>query len=435
LEHAKVLAKSTDKTKLFKAYNDCKSLYLDSLVSGNLSIRRGALECIVASADKLRIEVGKYRKELASLKPVAKKLATAKPKKAVSKVKVIKRHHLKSARWDGAELVLEFSEPLKNHQVNYFKLIDKKQKSYRYIFDIDSSMQQQTHPLTHAQIKRIKIAQHTTTRLRLVLENDSSLPIRFRLRQNRLIITPGVKEVVAPKPVYTAAPDTSSKVIVIDPGHGGRDSGAVGYKKYREKMVTLQIATELSKILKANGYKVYMTRTGDTYLKLRKRTEVANRKNADMFISIHANAIARKKDYEKVYGIETYFLSPARSERAENVAALENSAEIEDMNHYGKESFLNFLNREKIIASNKLAIDLQQGALRVLRKHYSKVRDGGVRKGPFWVLVGAQMPAVLVEVGFITNTMEAKRIANRTYQKYFAQGLAEGIDRYFAKNP
>ena len=99
------------------------------------------------------------------------------------------------------------------------------------------------------------------------------------------------------------------------------------------------------------------------------------------------------------------------------------------------DSFLNFLNREKILASNKLAIDLQQGVLRTLRKNYSKIKDGGVRKGPFWVLVGAQMPAVLVEVGFVSNPIEAKRLITSRYQKRFAQGLAEGIERYFIKNP
>lgn len=108
---------------------------------------------------------------------------------------------------------------------------------------------------------------------------------------------------------------------------------------------------------------------------------------------------------------------------------------MDSMNRFGKDSFLNFLNREKILASNKLAIDIQQGMLRMLRSHYAKVKDGGVRKGPFWVLVGAQMPAVLVEVGFVSNPMEAKRLANRTYQKRLAQGLAEGIERYFLKNP
>jgi N-acetylmuramoyl-L-alanine amidase len=93
-----------------------------------------------------------------------------------------------------------------------------------------------------------------------------------------------------------------------------------------------------------------------------------------------------------------------------------------------------FLNNHKIVASNKLAIDLQQGVLAELRKYYKGVKDGGVREGPFWVLVGAQMPAVLIEVGFITHPIEAKRLVNKLYQKRFAKGIADGIERYFIKN-
>jgi N-acetylmuramoyl-L-alanine amidase len=189
---------------------------------------------------------------------------------------------------------------------------------------------------------------------------------------------------------------------------------------------------ELKKILRARGYKVYMTRDRDKFVKLSKRTEFANKKKADIFISIHANAVGRK-NAKKVQGVECYFLSPSRSKRAERVAAKENSADLSDMNRYGKNTFLNFLNSHKIVASNKLAIDLQRGMLGALNKKY-KVRDGGVREGPFWVLVGAQMPAVLVEVGFISHPTEAKRLVNSHYRKTMAIGLANGIERYFAKN-
>ena len=104
------------------------------------------------------------------------------------------------------------------------------------------------------------------------------------------------------------------------------------------------------------------------------------------------------------------------------------------MNKYGKNSFLNLLNHHNILASNKLAIDLQRGMLGALNKKYKDVKDGGVREGPFWVLVGAQMPSVLVEVGFISNSSEAKRLVNDRYRKIMAKGLANGIERYFAKN-
>ncbi len=171
-----------------------------------------------------------------------------------------------------------------------------------------------------------------------------------------------------------------------------------------------------------------MTRNRDKFVKLSKRTQYANRKKADIFISIHANAVG-KKNAHKVHGIECYFLSPSRSSRAESIAAKENSADLSEMNRYGKNTFLKFLNHHKILASNKLAIDLQRGMLGSLRKY--KVKDGGVREGPFWVLVGAQMPAVLVEVGFITHPKEAKRLVDPKYRKTMALGLANGIERYF----
>ncbi|MDA3907526.1 MAG: N-acetylmuramoyl-L-alanine amidase, partial [Sulfurimonas sp.] len=223
-----------------------------------------------------------------------------------------------------------------------------------------------------------------------------------------------------------------NKVIVIDAGHGGKDPGAVGYRNYREKVIVYKISQELKKILRARGYKVHMTRDRDKFVKLSKRTDYANKKKADIFVSIHANAVGRN-NANKVHGIECYFLSPSRSKLAERVAAKENTADLSEMNRYGKNTFLNFLNSHKIVASNKLAIDLQRGMLGSLNKKY-KVKDGGVREGPFWVLVGAQMPAVLVEVGFISHPQEAKKLVDPKYRKTIAIGLANGIERYFAKN-
>jgi len=135
-----------------------------------------------------------------------------------------------------------------------------------------------------------------------------------------------------------------------------------------------------------------------------------------------------------VHGIECYFLSKSRTNRAKKVAEKENSADISDMNFYGKESFLNTLGSHNIVASNKLAIDLQRSMLARLKKSYQDIYDGGVREGPFWVLVGAQMPSVLVEVGFITHPKEARRLVNNRYQKKLAIGLANGIERYFLNN-
>lgn len=226
----------------------------------------------------------------------------------------------------------------------------------------------------------------------------------------------------------------SGKIIVIDAGHGGKDSGALSDKKgsLKEKDIVLSTALKLGGELKKRGYKVFYTRSSDKFINLRARTKFANDKKADLFISIHANAVPSSKARTSE-GVETFFLSPARSERSKEAAEKENQGDFEEINYFSKQSILNFLNREKIVASNKLAIDMQKGVLNQTRKKY-KVVDGGVREAPFWVLVGALMPAILIEIGYITHPSEGKRIANKNFQDLLAKGIADGIDNYFYNN-
>ena len=445
LKRANNYAKSSSKTDQFRAYNDYKNLYLRALMSGDTRLKKSALEGIVHSGNKLHIDVSQYARELlhmksskktSKIKKVQKTKKTAKKKS--KKITVKSSHKLKAVRWKDGRLVLKFDKKLRNNQINYFTLYDKKKRQYKYVFDIHASMLTKSQTLRKNGIDKIKLAQYNSNTLRLVIQNRSKLSIRFKKDRNSLYIRMSGVKITNPQK-YIKKKDKKyiynyrNKVIVIDAGHGGKDPGALGYRRYREKVVVLQIAKELKKILKARGYKVYMTRDRDKFIKLRNRTKFANAKRADIFISIHANAVGRK-DAKKVHGIECYFLSPSRSRRAKKVAAMENSADLEDMNFYGKQCFLNTINSHNIIAANKLAIDLQRGALGTLKKSYKNVKDAGVREGPFWVLVGAQMPAVLVEVGFITHPMEAKRLANRKYQRTMAKGLANGIERYFINN-
>ena len=236
-------------------------------------------------------------------------------------------------------------------------------------------------------------------------------------------------------PVKTASTkkitSAKGKVIVLDAGHGGDDPGAIN-GSLKEKNVVLSIAQKAGKELQGRGYKVYYTRSKDKFINLRDRTKYANDKAADLFISIHANAAPNKTKAATMHGIETFFLSPARSERSKNAATLENKSDIEEMNYFSKQTFLNFLNREKIIASNKLAIDVQREVLARAKSVSSKASDGGVREAPFWVLVGALMPAVLLEVGYITHPDEGELINNSKYQDALAKGLADGVDVYFS---
>ena len=439
LNRANGFMKSNNKSNQFRAYNDYKNLYLRALMNGDKKLLKRSLTGIVKSGNKLHIDISQYQKELQSNKPKTKYKA---PKsKSISKIKSKKKikiqssNKLKSVTWKNGKLYLKFEKKLNSNQINYFTKYDVKKKKYQYYFDVHASMLKSSQTLRKDNIDKIKLSQHNSNALRLFIEDKQKVKISFKKERSALIInisnsakkTPYRAKITTPKRL------DRNKVIVIDAGHGGKDPGATGYKRYREKVVVLQIAKDLSHILKTRGYKVYMTRNSDYFVKLSNRTKYANKKHADIFISIHANAVS-KKSAKKVHGLECYFLAKSRSGRAKRVAAKENQADLSEMDYYGKESFLNTINSHNIVAANKLAIDLQRGALGALNKKYKNVKDAGVREGPFWVLVGAQMPSVLVEVGFITHPTEAKRLVNSKYQQTLADGLANGIERYFLNN-
>lgn len=223
------------------------------------------------------------------------------------------------------------------------------------------------------------------------------------------------------------------KKIVLDAGHGGKDCGAMSANLVCEKDIVLEVVKFLHKELKKRGYSVLLTRDKDIYIDLVARTELANKKSADLFISVHANSIP-KRSTSNAHGIETYFLSTTRSERARKVAEQENKDNVNLMDYFSKSLLLNSLNTQRLIVSNKLAIDVQYGMLQSIRKNYPDVVDGGVREGPFWVLAGALMPSILIEIGYNSHAIESKRIQSKPYQKILAKGIADGIDSFFSKN-
>lgn len=379
------------------------------------------------------------------------------PSKPSTEILLVKRHRLVDTKWKETGLELIFDGPMDAKDIHLSKIIESDKQRFRYIIDIDSTSMSQLKTLEHKNINQLRLAQYNAKTLRLVIEHSHAISIKPVATGSSVYIDlslqPVAKELVTPPspiiqppvlelppligalpPLVTVTPrDRSKKVIVIDPGHGGKDSGAIG-NGYMEKNIVLQIGLELSSELKALGYTVYMTRSNDTFIELKDRTKFANDKMADLFLSIHANAIPKGADANAAYGIETYFLSPGRSERAMRVAALENSEDMGQMGAFGKLSFLNVLNTEKIIASNKLAIDIQKGVLNNLRKQFPNVKDNSVREAPFWVLVGAQMPAILLETGYISNPEESARIADSKYQKWMVDGMVDGVKHYFANN-
>lgn len=220
------------------------------------------------------------------------------------------------------------------------------------------------------------------------------------------------------------------KVIVIDAGHGGKDPGAIGYKGIQEKDIVLSIAKMVADRLRKDGHKVIETRTSDVFLELPERTFVANKEDADLFVSIHANSNKNKS----AYGIETYHLSKTSDERALELARRENAM----LNHGEFDALeellgaLNFSN--KLNVSRALAQFIQGNLSQVIGKqHPSTFKNLGAKGGPFYVLIGTHMAAVLVEVGFVTNPQEGKLLASSAYQKKLADGIVAGINEYLSK--
>ena len=217
------------------------------------------------------------------------------------------------------------------------------------------------------------------------------------------------------------------KRIIIDPGHGGHDGGAPGYLRgVREKDVVLKIARRLSrKIRKELGCEVILTRNTDRFLSLEERTAIANTRNADLFISIHANASKNKR----AYGIETYFLNLAKDDDAIRVAARENATSRKNISDL--QTILNdLMKNSKINESSRLASHIQKSICSNLKRYYSHIKNKGVKQAPFYVLLGAQMPSVLIETSFISNKRECSRLINGNYQEHICNAIVKGIRKY-----
>ncbi|WP_298096105.1 N-acetylmuramoyl-L-alanine amidase [uncultured Campylobacter sp.] len=376
---------------------------------------------------------------------------------------------LASLRGDADEIVLEFNRDLKRGDYKDFTIASS--DNFRFVIDFSARQKSQKIRLKDSFVSDVRVSQYNDKTVRIVLSDPKEFNANVEINGNMMILStaeglkaaksaraeknkdqksgrnrrreqdsePQISTIDDAQGAKTASvaagkiyKSTKGKLIVIDPGHGGSDSGAVG-NGLKEKNVVLATSKKLGALLTKRGYKVLYTRSTDVFINLRSRTAFAAKKNADMFISIHANAAPNASAASRMSGVETFFLSPARSERSKNAAALENRGDLEDMNTFSKQTFLNFLNREKIISSNKLAIDIQSYMLSSVKKSFSS-RDGGVREAPFWVLVGATMPAVLVEMGYITHPQEGKNLGKSAYQDRIAQGIANGVDAYFQKN-
>lgn len=212
--------------------------------------------------------------------------------------------------------------------------------------------------------------------------------------------------------------------VFIDAGHGGKDPGTT-HNKVVESEVTLDVAKLLGALLQANGLEVNYSRTKDRTVPLSERTRMANVAHADLFVSIHVNA----NDNASANGFETYFLDLASNQQAARVAMLENAASdrrLGDMQSMLAELMLH----ARAFESKNLAADIQRVSLFRLKKREYQVRSNGVKSAPFHVLLGARMPAVLVELGYCSNEKEAANLSSSKYRRALAEGLAEGILAY-----
>jgi len=214
--------------------------------------------------------------------------------------------------------------------------------------------------------------------------------------------------------------------IVIDPGHGGHDTGTIGPNGVREKDVVLDVSRRLGRMLRQQlGAQVIYTRSDDTFIPLETRTAIANRERADLFISVHANS----SDDPDARGVETYYLNFTSSKDALEVAARENAVSqksIYELQDLVKKIAL----KEKIDESREFASDVQSSLYSSLASKSSSLRNRGVKKAPFIVLIGANMPSILAEISFVSNPGDARRLQTSEHRQQIAESLYRGVARY-----
>jgi len=415
--------------------------YLRAVLNNNAVNEIKYLKQLVINGDKLHLDTKRYEKELNKHKQPIIKKQIIKKKYITSKSK---QYSINSVSTDENSIRIDFNHYVSKKHLKFFEL--KYKNINKDVFDIKGRFKDaQPTKLVLDGINKITISQYKVDTLRITLSHKFDLDSYYIINRKSIIIkvkntnkTKNKKKAtLVKKTSYKKSPSRNhlnkKRIIVIDAGHGGKDVGAVGPRKRYEKNAVLKVSKYLYQDLRKKGYKVYLTRTSDRFIKVHNRTKLTNAKKADIFISVHANA-AQKSRVKKARGIETFFLSPARTARAKRVAASENRSDMRKMSYSSKNSLLTILNQSKITQSNKLAIDVQQHILNSVRSKHKDVVDGGVREGPFWVLVGAQMPSILVEVGYISHPTESKRLYSTYYQKLLASGIARGVDSYFSKN-
>ena len=290
-------------------------------------------------------------------------------------------------------------------------------------------------PVGDGILKRIRAGQYKPDKVRIVLDLEEIADFNVFVLNDpiRLVI-----DVYGKEKMKKTDATMLKRRIVIDAGHGGHDPGAVGLNGLYEKDIVLDIALKLKEILLSDRLnEVFLTRETDVFLPLEERTAIANNKGADLFISIHANASPRRG----AKGIETYFLNWTDDEEAMRVAARENQISLKKMRSMHeqmdivKEITNDLMRQNKRDESVKLAHYIQDSVVSNLSNDYEDINDLGVKWAPFYVLFGARMPSVLVEVSFLSNPEEEKLLSSDSYRMKIAEAIALGLNKYITSIP
>jgi N-acetylmuramoyl-L-alanine amidase len=316
-----------------------------------------------------------------------------------------------NARWDDH---IPDSISVEDGRVEQLRMTDTKGYPSRLVLDLDEQTKQRVEVRVSKNQLIIVVPRHKKKFVAVKAKSPKKKPAIRRVAKNS---TPS-----------KAQANRKTPVVVLDAGHGGKDYGAKGAHGLFEKELNLRISKLVQKILlNRYHYKVIMTRKNDTFIELKDRGKIANKHDADLFVSIHANAAKRKS----AKGIETYYLGSGSSEQARETAERENGDLVHSVADDAVQEILaSLISTTKINDSSRLAAIVQKRLHKTMSKKFSGIQNLGAKEGPFFVLHDTNMPSILVEVGFVTNGREGRHLKSKIYQKWLAESIARGIHEY-----
>jgi N-acetylmuramoyl-L-alanine amidase len=386
----------------------------------------------IAQAKKKAVAVAQ-KKRVDAAKSVQKKAKA--PVSALARMLDLRHWSTKTY----TRVVIEVSKPIKYKD---FLLKEDGGRPRRLYINLDNCQvprkMQKKITVKDGLLQRVRSAQYKPTIGRVVLDTQSisdykifSLDKPFRIvidvKGGSAAVEPRGKTICIPNaPTLAQQLGLGIKRIILDPGHGGKDPGAIGVGGLLEKDVVLKVAKKVARKLRRDlGCEVILTRTRDVFIPLEERTAIANTKEGDLFVSIHANAAHSSK----ARGIEIYYLDLTNNKRDMQLAASENATSARNISDLQKilSSLMKNCKKEE---SARLAKIVNKNLLLEMNKRYGGIKSHGVKKAPFIVLIGAQMPSILAEIAFVSNPTDAKRLRDDKYLDALADSLSVGIIKY-----